>query len=437
MLNKFTITYASGATEDIQSSNETAELQANATFGMGLEQANEMGCNVTQVEEIIPPEDWVSTEGEITSFSADAQTFAEAKHDYSETLAPGQSITLTAVEGEDEAKAAIDGQSIVVIDAFPVGLQLDLDLSEVNVEGLTAKFESMEPEPVEEPVPPIPDSVDPSVDPALVTFTYFTRDMPTTAYVNDTDVKKIKLGDFLTLTAVAGLDDMMALADGREGEVQLINGTNVQLSIDMSDVDTTGLAMTAIGTPIEEGGGDVDPPDPGDVTGTITSFTDTYPTEVEMDDQDEAMLEVGTEMVLEALTGDPATVTLIHNQRVAVLSKDPVTLELDLTGYDVVDLTADFLLDEAPVPGATKKKKAVKAKAVKKAKDKPPATQMPAPPAKSPQEIKKELPKKSKDEPMIGPKTPPWGQPSEPEQDTEQAIRDANKPTPLNPNADK
>jgi hypothetical protein len=443
MLYKYTITYSSGATEDIQSSNETAELQSNSTFGMGLEQANEMGCNVAQVEEITPPEEWVSTEGEITSFSQEEKTFAESKHDYSETIAPGQKITLAAVEGEDEAKAAIDGQEAVIINAFPVGFQLDLDLSEVNVEGLTAKFESQEPVPVEEPVPQPPESTDEEVDPGLVTFRYFTRDMPTTAFVDDTDVKKIKLGDFLTLTAVAGLEDMMALADGREGEVQLINGTNVQLAIDMRDIDTTGLAMTAIGTPID-GSENPDPPDPGDTTGTITSFTAANPTEVTMDIQDESMITVGTEMVLEGLTGDPETITLIHGQRVAVLTKDPVTLALDLTGYNVVDLTADFTLDEAPNPGATKTvaKKAVKKKAKKeavknKAIDEKKDDILPMAPTDSPQDIKKSLPKRDPNEPAIGPKTPPWGQPSEPVQDLEQAAKDANKPTPLSPDTGK
>ena len=93
-----------------------------------------------------------------------------------------------------------------------------------------------------------------------------------------------------------------------------------------------------------------DPPDPGDVTGTFTSFTAASPTVVTMDAQDDAMLQIGSTMTLEALTGDPAAMTAINGVTATVVSKGPVALDVDLTAVDVTGLTADFLLPEAPVP---------------------------------------------------------------------------------------
>jgi hypothetical protein len=426
MLNKFTITYSSGLTEEIQSSNETAELQSNATFGMGLAQATEMGCNVVLAETVEEDEEFEPTEGQIKSFTQEIETEARTDHDYGSDIVPGQKLTLTAVEGEDEAKAAIDGQSVAVLNAFPEGFQLELNLIEVDVNGLTATFVSEEPEPVEEPVPEVPDPEE-EEDPNTVTFSHLTRATPTIGYVDDTDVKKIKLGDVLTLTAVAGLEDMMELADGRSGEVQVINGTSVQINIDLTDVDTTGLVMT---TQVE---GDPDAPDPGDTTGTITSFTAASPTEVTMDEQDTNMLSVGDMITLEALTGDPEAVTLIHEQRVQVMGKDPITLGIDLSLSNVTDLTADFTMDEAPAGRSTAKKTAKK-KSKKRQEGRQDERQDDRHDKR--QEERKGKKHKEQDPPSIMPqpptdtRSPPWGQPSEPEQDRASVRNDPNQPPP-------
>jgi hypothetical protein len=295
-------------------------------------------------------------------------------------------------------------------------MQLDLDLSEVNVEGLTAKFESLEPEPVEEPVPPPPE-VDEEVNPDMVTISYLTRAFPTVGYMSDVDVQKIAVGDWLTFTAIAGLEDMTPYADGKSGEVQAINGTQVQFNLDLSEADTSGMILTALpSTETGDGGGDVDPPDPGDATGTITAFSMANPTEVTMDSQDEAMLTIGETITLEALSGDEFAQDLINGLSVPVLSKDPVTLDIDLSAVEVAGLTADFVIDAgAPVPAAKKKGKADKEPAkvkVSVSKEK----ELPIPPAMSPQEAKKSAPK-------IQPATTtvPWGQPSEPIEETKES----------------
>jgi hypothetical protein len=95
-----------------------------------------------------------------------------------------------------------------------------------------------------------------------------------------------------------------------------------------------------------------DPPDPGDVTGTFTAFTAANPTVVTMDAQDDAMLEVGSTMTLEALTGDPDAMAAINGVTATVVSKGPVALDIDLSAVDVTGLTADFLLPEAPARSA-------------------------------------------------------------------------------------
>lgn len=406
MLNKFVVTYANGRSEEIQSSNETAELQANSTFGMGLEQAGEMGCNVELIETIQEADEFVATIGDITSFSREKQTYAYTRNDSSDTMAAGNMVKLTAGEGNDDAKAAIDGKEVRVIDVFPLGLILDLDLSEKDVQGLNATFEQQQPKQIENPAGTPPKSTEEQVDPGLITLTHLTRDNPTTGYVNDTDVQKMKLGDTLTLKSVAGLQDMMDQADGRSGEVRMINGTNVQLGIDLSDVDTTGLVMTAIGTPINESDRKTDSPPAEDRTGKITAFTAENPTVVTMSKEDADMVDVGDFITLDALTGDPEAVTLIHGQRVDVTNKDPVTLNMDLEGYNVKDLAADFLTDEPnkPIP--------------RKTASAPAPSQAPAP-APSP------APRRTPGAP-----TPSWAQSSEPVKDQEQAAKDASKPTP-------
>lgn len=417
MLNKFLITYANGASEEVQSSNATAELQANSSFGMGLEQASEMGCNVELVETLQEDDEFVATEGRITSFSKEKQAYAYTLNDYSDKVKAGHVIVLTATGGTDEAKAAVEGNEVNVIETFPLGFITDLDLSEVDVTGLTADFNQNEPMQVENPVPTPPEQTDENVDPRLVTFRYLTRDKPTTGMVSAEDARKIKPGDTLTLTSAGGLQDMMEQADGRSGEVMLINGTNVQMNIDMTDIDTTGLVMTAIGS----GDGQPDMPEEGDRTGTITAFTAQMPTVATMDEEDTNMLEVGDFITLEALSGDPEVVTLIHGQRVEVTGKDPVTLAMDLEGYNVTDLKADFLTDEpaeeqsrAPVPRKTSDSKKSSAPAPSPAPSPAPKPSSTPAPAKAPP----------------APLTPSWAQPSEPEKDRAQAAKDATKPTP-------
>ncbi len=143
--------------------------------------------------------------------------------------------------------------------------------------------------------------------------------------------------------------------------VMVHNVGRSDVTITTSDGDTTfkggegGLIETIAGTMLvgtaDSGGGTPpDPPDPGDVTGTFTSFTAANPTVVTMDSQDDAMLEVGSTMSLEALTGTPEAMALINGVTATVVSKGPVALDIDLSAADVTGLTADFLLPEAPVP---------------------------------------------------------------------------------------
>jgi hypothetical protein len=89
--------------------------------------------------------------------------------------------------------------------------------------------------------------------------------------------------------------------------------------------------------PVEE------PPDSSDLTGTITSFTAADPTVVTMDAEDTAALTVGGTITLEALTGDPDTMNYINGLIVEVLSKAPVTLDLDMSAAVVEGLTADYV----------------------------------------------------------------------------------------------
>jgi hypothetical protein len=90
-------------------------------------------------------------------------------------------------------------------------------------------------------------------------------------------------------------------------------------------------------------------PEP-DLTGTITSFsTDTPVVVAHMDTEDQGMLTEGSSITLEALTGEEATMEYITGKSVKVLLVAPlVQLELDLTGYSVVGLTADYTRDLPP-----------------------------------------------------------------------------------------
>lgn len=113
--------------------------------------------------------------------------------------------------------------------------------------------------------------------------------------------------------------------------------------------DSGILVQTLGGCKIEGADGSLPPdannpdtPDPGDLTGTISSFTAANPTEVTTDLQDQNMVGPGTILLLEALTGDPDAMALLDSQMVTVLSVAPTTLDLDLSAADVTGLTADF-----------------------------------------------------------------------------------------------
>jgi hypothetical protein len=147
------------------------------------------------------------------------------------------------------------------------------------------------------------------------------------------DASMLDDGDTVTLTAIAGTPEAMALIEGHVGTVYSLSGNTFRISmLDLTGVDVTDLAATAAVTPVL------------DFTGTITAFTAANPTEVTMDAEDEALLNLGGVITLEALTGDPAAMAAIAGVSATVLTKAPVTLEVDLSAYDVTGLTADFVV---------------------------------------------------------------------------------------------
>jgi hypothetical protein len=83
-----------------------------------------------------PPELTVS----LTSFTNDYRTTAEISTEEAQQLARGDLLLLTAVAGNADGIAAIDGQSAAIedVDAVRGQLKLDLDLSVVDTTDLAA-----------------------------------------------------------------------------------------------------------------------------------------------------------------------------------------------------------------------------------------------------------------------------------------------------------
>jgi hypothetical protein len=102
----------------------------------------------------------------------------------------------------------------------------------------------------------------------------------------------------------------------------------------------------------EKDGTDPIDPIPPDNTGTVTAFTAADPTEATMDGEDLSMLEVGSTITLEALTGDPDAMAAVNGQTAAVLNftGTTATLDLDLSSANVTGLTADFVINPAAPP---------------------------------------------------------------------------------------
>ena len=95
----------------------------------------------------------------------------------------------------------------------------------------------------------------------------------------------------------------------------------------------------------DDAGNPVDPDAPPDLTGTFLSFSAESPTVVTADAEDTAALTVGTIVTLEALTGTPEGFAAIDGVVSAVLTVNPTTLDLDLSGVDTAGLTADYVRD--------------------------------------------------------------------------------------------
>lgn len=177
---------------------------------------------------------------------------------------------------------------------------------------------------------PDPGPPDPP-DPETLNITAFAAEVDPTCTVDD--LLDLQDGDTVTLTATAGDADAQALINGHSAAIYARDETAKTFkvsSLDLSAADVTGLTATASFQP------------PLDTTGTITAFTAALPTEVTMDAEDEALLEVGNTIKLTALTGDPAAMAAIDGNSVPVVSLAPVTLLLDLEGVTVDGLTADF-----------------------------------------------------------------------------------------------
>jgi hypothetical protein len=137
MSNTFTITYSSGAKEDIQMDAETVDQVANQVFGLTMEAAAEAGCNVELVGPYVPePADLTGT---ITEFTLDVPCVAMMDLEDQGQLVSGGRITLEALTGDDDAKAFINGKEVTVLSVHPL-VQIDLDLTGYVVDGLTADY---------------------------------------------------------------------------------------------------------------------------------------------------------------------------------------------------------------------------------------------------------------------------------------------------------
>jgi hypothetical protein len=172
---------------------------------------------------------------------------------------------------------------------------------------------------------------EPPVDDGFAHITSFTATLDPTCTV--VDASMLDAGDTLTLTAVAGLPEATILIDGHVGTVYDLAGNTFRLSgVDLTGVDVTDLAATGAVTPVV------------DTTGTITAFTAADPTEASMDAEDQAMIQVGDFLTLEALAGTPEAMAAINGLMVEVLTVAPTTLGIDLSLVDVTGLTADFVI---------------------------------------------------------------------------------------------
>lgn len=168
--------------------------------------------------------------------------------------------------------------------------------------------------------------------PITVEITGFTATFDTTATAADTAM--LDADEIITLTAVAGTPEAMALIEGASGTITNLTGTTFQIiGLDLTGVDVTDLAATGTVEVVQ------------DLTGTITAFTAANPTVVTMDVEDQGLLITGDVVMLEALTGDPAAMALVNGSAATVMAVVPsVQLGLDLTGANVAGLTADFTL---------------------------------------------------------------------------------------------
>jgi hypothetical protein len=147
------------------------------------------------------------------------------------------------------------------------------------------------------------------------------------------DATGLNNGNTVALVATGGTPEAQAAINGKSGAIyDLLLNTFRFPNVDLTGVDVTGLTATATFTPDQ------------DNTGTISAFTAANPSTVTMDAEDEAMLSVGSLIMLEALAGDPTAMAYINGQTMPVLSKAPVMLDLDLSGADVTGLTADFVV---------------------------------------------------------------------------------------------
>lgn len=133
----YLVTYASGLTETLVTTVATVEEQTMQTFGLTVDQAAEMGCLVEQIGPYVPEP--VDLTGTITSFSAGNPSLATMDTEDQAAMTAGSRITLEPLTGTEEAMSYIYGLTVTVLEASPA-VVLDLDLSRVDVAGLTADY---------------------------------------------------------------------------------------------------------------------------------------------------------------------------------------------------------------------------------------------------------------------------------------------------------
>lgn len=168
----------------------------------------------------------------ITAFTAETDTWATVTEDLStvEGININQPVALTATGGDPDAMAAIDGQSPVTTGvADEHTMQLGLDLSAVNVEGLTATAVLTVPDP------------EPATE---VTLTDFSAANPTIASASAEDVTASD-GKYLTLTVTEGHPPVANFVNGKSPLATKASDTTLSLDLDLSPFDTETLAATA------------------------------------------------------------------------------------------------------------------------------------------------------------------------------------------------